>query len=625
MNHNKPVFRKDINGLRAAAVIAVIVFHFNSQWLPGGFVGVDVFFVISGYLMTSIIFSGIGNNNFSIVQFYSARARRIIPALSVLCLVVVGFGYFFVIPGDYELLAKHAGHSLLFISNFTYFFEVGYFDVSSHNKWLLHTWSLANEWQFYLVYPVLITGAYKLAGRVFAKYLVVVLAVISFVVCAYTSSRWPDSAFYLLPARAWEMLAGGIAFLWPMKARASTKTCLALTGWAAIIGSFWLIKADYVWPGYLALIPVLGTFAVIQSNSIGWISSRNRLVQEIGKYSYSLYLWHWPIIVGVAYVQIQQNILVMLGFLIFFSILSYHLFEKRRIGAPLTLTSSTVVFLVSLMIYLSYGLPSRVSDEYKLTQEDYHKQFYGGAGYSANKVLDIGDPLAPVSFFMVGDSFGLQYATYLDNFGKKAGLKAKVLFDHGCIILPSYTRYLRGVEDKTCSEEYGKLKSMLAEDESVPLIMVYSWSSYEKNLGMRDVNEKVSFEDASKYMNAIYEELDEIIQDGGQYRDYLLVGAPQSAKSNAFRCLAQAELLGAKLISRCEEFQSRDFLTHNEALYEFSQLRENVNFFDPNEALCSAETCLVIDSRKPIHSDKSHLSIYGAEKVAPLILKSAGL
>lgn len=149
-------FRSDINGLRAVAVIAVVAFHFKVDFFKGGFIGVDIFFVISGYLMTRIIFSKLEKDRFSIVEFYLARARRVMPALLVVSSLVLILGWFYISPTDYKILGKHVTSSVLFLSNFTYWSEAGYFDSSSHEKWLLHTWSLSLEWQFYMGYPILI-------------------------------------------------------------------------------------------------------------------------------------------------------------------------------------------------------------------------------------------------------------------------------------------------------------------------------------------------------------------------------------------------------------------------------------------------------------------------------------
>ncbi|MCL4724429.1 MAG: acyltransferase, partial [Rhodocyclaceae bacterium] len=148
MRPSSPDFRKDINGLRAIAVMAVMLFHFRVTGFSGGFVGVDVFFVISGYLMTRLILGPLSLGRFSVLDFYLARARRIFPALAALCSLLLAYGWFSLSPMDYQQLAKHAGASLLFISNHTYWKESGYFDADAHEKWLLHTWSLSVEWQF---------------------------------------------------------------------------------------------------------------------------------------------------------------------------------------------------------------------------------------------------------------------------------------------------------------------------------------------------------------------------------------------------------------------------------------------------------------------------------------------
>lgn len=157
-------FRNDINGLRALAVAAVIIYHFNSSYMSSGFAGVDVFFVISGYLMTSIIVNKFNDGNFKLFDFYLSRAKRIIPSLIIVCFALLIFGFLLIEPGTYQLIGKHSASSLTFISNFTYLFESGYFDQSSKEKFLLHTWSLSVEWQFYLIYPFIIISISKLFG-----------------------------------------------------------------------------------------------------------------------------------------------------------------------------------------------------------------------------------------------------------------------------------------------------------------------------------------------------------------------------------------------------------------------------------------------------------------------------
>lgn len=207
-------FRRDINGLRAWAVVSVVLYHFGVLGFTGGFVGVDIFFVISGFLMTQIIVRGLQTDNFSILAFYLARAKRIVPALLVLCAVLLVMGWFVLPAPDYKPLGMHVLTSLLFVSNIQYWREAGYFDAASHDKWLLHTWSLSVEWQFYLLFPILLALLWRLyPGPRNTARLLLLLLIASLVLSVWLTLKKPEAAFFLLPTRAWEMLTGGLVAL----------------------------------------------------------------------------------------------------------------------------------------------------------------------------------------------------------------------------------------------------------------------------------------------------------------------------------------------------------------------------------------------------------------------------
>ena len=357
-------FRHDINGLRAIAVIAVVLFHFSPSMLPGGFVGVDVFFVISGFLMTSIIVGGINNNSFNVAKFYCARANRILPALSVLCVAMLIFGWFNLTPSDYKMLAKHAASSVSFISNMVYMGETGYFDASSHEKWLLHTWSLSVEWQFYILYPLLIIILNKFISIESIKKILVLIFIFSLSIAIHSSFNNSATGYYFLPMRAWEMILGGIAFLYPIKANAIQNKVICYTGIFCIILSCFVFSGSTVWPGYYTLLPVMGAYLVILANVENNIITNNIVFQYIGKWSYSIYLWHWPIVVYLYTRQLSHYYFYGILLSIAFGFLSYSLIERIKFSSVSKLRNAykvksiyigIITFIPALFILNSNG------------------------------------------------------------------------------------------------------------------------------------------------------------------------------------------------------------------------------------------------------------------------------
>lgn len=323
-------FRSDINGLRAIAVLSVVIFHFFPNALPGGFSGVDIFFVISGYLMTSIIVTGTDNNSFSILQFYLARAKRIIPALLVLSIFLLIYGWLFLLPADYRDLSKQIASSLTFTSNILYWREAGYFTATAHEKWLLHTWSLSAEWQFYIFYPLILLAVKRIFGRVFFVRAVISLVFLSFLFSLYTSFYSANQAYYMVYTRAWQMLAGGLVFLVPIGFR--RVSVISFVGLVAISLGFVFASLSTPWPGYISLLPVVGTCLVLYANHSGDVMN-SRIVQWFGTHSYSIYLWHWPIVVKLSFLGLFESVFfsgigVLLSFLVGF--LSFKFVEQNN-------------------------------------------------------------------------------------------------------------------------------------------------------------------------------------------------------------------------------------------------------------------------------------------------------
>ena len=375
-------FRDDINGLRAWAVIAVIFYHFGVYGFAGGFVGVDIFFAISGFLMTGIVVEGLERSKispFSVIGFYMARARRILPALIVLCAVLLILGWWALTPIDYKMLGDHSVAGVSFFSNVQFWREAGYFDTQSHEKWLLHTWSLAVEWQFYIILPLVLIAVWKWRPSRYSVTLVMLAGLIaSLGLSIIVTPLAPSAAFYLLPTRAWEMLAGGLVFLLANRLllTATIRTTLEYIGFALIIGSIIGFDSSSSWPGWRALVPVIGTLLILlaaRSKSI-WTGPIG--IQWLGTRSYSLYLWHWPIVVALNYLEQQSNpaaIVIGLGLTLVLGNASYHLVETpaRRYlsnfnlkkNAAVLLSFTLAVTVAGLAVQLNHGVNGRLPAE----------------------------------------------------------------------------------------------------------------------------------------------------------------------------------------------------------------------------------------------------------------------
>lgn len=294
------LYRPDIDGLRAVAVLAVVLFHAFPSALPGGFVGVDIFFVISGYLITGILLADLQAGWFSIARFYARRIRRIFPALAVVLLATYAIGWFCLYGDEYKELGKHIVAGVGFVSNWALWTEAGYFDQAANTKPLLHLWSLGVEEQFYIVWPPLLAFAFR-HGK--TGLLVFVVAMGSFILNVSLIRHHASAAFYWPLTRFWELLAGaGLAVAsrggtWQRRMRANASALSGLGLLLCAVSCFGL-NPQLAFPGWWALLPVLGAVSIIAAGR-GWVN-RHLLAHPsavwFGRISYALYLWHWPLL-----------------------------------------------------------------------------------------------------------------------------------------------------------------------------------------------------------------------------------------------------------------------------------------------------------------------------------------
>lgn len=304
-------YRRDVDGLRAVAVLAVVGFHAFPNFIRGGFVGVDIFFVISGYLITGILLKeGCSASSFNIAAFYARRIRRIFPALIVVVLACLLFGWYVLLADEFSELGKHLAGASLFASNFVLWQEAGYFDASANAKPLLHLWSLAIEEQFYLAFPLLLVLLRR--WRTPTWRLLLALALVSFAANLLGAGGDASGMFYSPVTRAWELLAGGVLACLVLDRHANTpaaaqdgKTVALARQSATLMGSaligFAILGFDpsMAYPGWRALVPTLGAVLIIAAGPQAWVNRRVlsvRVLVGIGLISYPLYLWHWPVL-----------------------------------------------------------------------------------------------------------------------------------------------------------------------------------------------------------------------------------------------------------------------------------------------------------------------------------------
>ena len=353
-------YRAEIDGLRALAVVPVILFHAGFELFSGGFVGVDVFFVISGYLITTILIEDIENQRFSLVNFYERRARRILPALFFVMLLCIPFALMIFDPLQFREFSQSIFATTIFMSNFFFFLKTNYFGLSAEEKPLLHTWSLAVEEQYYVLFPIFLILAWRFGkNRVF--WMIVGMAVISLMASEWGWRKHPAANFYLAPTRAWELFAGSIAAFIVQRNGVQKSNFLALFGLAAIIFSIFGYDESTPFPSVYALVPVLGVLLLILYADKQTLAARllsTKAFVGIGLISFSAYLWHQPLLVFArmsANGELRSAQLLSILFIIFLmSIVTWKYIEKPF--RDKTIVSRLAVIKLSTLSFLALSM-----------------------------------------------------------------------------------------------------------------------------------------------------------------------------------------------------------------------------------------------------------------------------
>lgn len=645
-------YRPDIDGLRAIAVIPVVLYHFRVPGFGGGFVGVDVFFVISGFLITSLLFGELGAGEFSILRFYERRARRIFPALFTVMAASLAAGIAVFFPRDLLRLAESTAATALFVSNFDFWLQSGYFDVGADLKPLLHTWSLAVEEQFYVVFPALL---YLMHTRKRASLLLLVsaLAVTSFGLGVWAVNQYPSAAFYLAPYRTWELMLGAILALgeFPMPKWPWVGDLLSVLGLVGIAWAVFCFTSQTPFPGLSALFPCLGAAALVfagrrEGGTVQRILATRPLV-FVGLVSYSFYLWHWPIHVFANYVFGSSPGITLTSALILLSfglaVLSWRYIERPfrqrqwisrrsifRLGGMATATS----LAISGLLFAVHGLPQRFAPNIRLINAEAddieprrHACFNVSAqDITAGRLCTIGAVVPrAASFVLWGDSHADALMPAIDAAAARAGRKGFFIGHGRCP--PLLRLSLTDEPTARCAQLNDAALRVALSKEISDVILVARWAYYDQGAGYgpdaKEVRHLIDLdppatEDASQhesFARILARTVGILITSGKRVTIVAPVPEPGFDVPEALARDASFGLHEARALPFIE-YRSRNAFVLNDL--ENLRRRYGVRVVEPARLLCSSQQCELQRDGKPLYVDHHHLSVFGAREISGL-------
>lgn len=645
-------YRADIDGLRAVAIISVLVFHAFPDVLPGGFVGVDIFFVISGYLITRIIHRAQLRGSFSLQIFYIHRVRRILPALIVVIAACLLAGKYVLLSEEFRSLGAHTFAGSVYLSNLLLITESGYFDVASSNKPLLHLWSLSVEEQFYLLWPLLIILAVKWGISV--QRLILTLLITSFVFNVLSIDTWPTGTFYSPFARAWELLSGsGLAVLELNRSRcrdARNGNLLASVGLALITWSLIAGSKGMPMPGWWAVLPTAGAACLIAAGDEAWLNQRilkNRILVFVGLISYPLYLWHWPLLSFAQIVEGQQpDVLIRLTLIAIGGLLAwltYWLIEKPirhlsswRMAASL-IAALSMTGLLGAVVYLNAGFPkegalksasdARFEEEQKWNTGAWSTQNQCPESFDRNSYFYcvINDPQKPPTALLVGDSNanhfypGLSslYARHHENLLNLGKAACPPLFGIRVVMV-------RG--DLHCTKPIEEALQYAMDQPSVKTVILsmldVGYAIGRKSVIKTDENffklSQIGSPDADSHLTVMEHALRETFSrlTARNKQVILMLGIPMLDFDPA-RCVDMRpwRITSSQLKDPCAMPQQQvDALSepYRSMVHRVAQDYPLVKLIDAAKELCDGTYCWAMKDGRMLYRDREHLSVYGS-------------
>ncbi|MGE4266703.1 MAG: acyltransferase family protein [Deferribacterales bacterium] len=651
-------YRSDIDGLRTLAVMPVIFYHAGITLFSGGYVGVDIFFVISGYLITSIIVRELDEDKFTIANFYVRRVKRIFPALYFLLAFTFILSFFSLMPTHFEGFGKSVVSTVLFGSNILFWRESGYFDAQAETKPLLHTWSLGVEEQFYIFFPIMLMLIARYGSKKYVRF-ALTLFVLSFGLSVWGTKNYPEAAFYLIPFRTWELMLGALIALgfFPKTEKPVYLHAMSVTGFLMLCASVFMFETTTPFPGYAALLPCVGTALIImaQGGVINRILSLKPFVW-IGLLSYSLYLWHWPLFALRNYwesIHIPEFYKsdVFLIFLTFaFSSFSYYVVEKplrvkkiqnKKVFFRYAYAVMAAGCIIGGYVIVKKGLPERIPPQaaaYAKTEKGAFEipQCFGMAPekITLDGLCIMGDKQVKPSYILWGDSHAIVLADGFDAYGKSHGISGILASKAACAPLQGVTRSTKP-KNFNCVEFNDKMIGLIQSADIKNVLLNARWRAasagdaphfYIKDdktiKSSKDENFKVFERGLARTLDALKGKNVYFLMDNPDF--------PYDVPRELAKLTVLQKYLPALAENSNIGITRRDYEHGNEKVRKIlKELSGRYTFTTAElaDGLCPEKSCIGEKNGESLYMDDNHLSCAGAvlaiEGIAPMISKIA--
>lgn len=652
-----PLYRQDIDGLRAVAILSVVLFHAFPSILPSGFIGVDIFFVISGFLISSIIFKGVEQGSFTFSDFYSRRIKRIFPSLSLVLTTCLCVGWFSLFADEYQMLGKHVASGAMFVSNFTLLNEAGYFDPVGQLKPLLHLWSLGIEEQFYIVWPLLIYLAARL--RINLLVMTVFLVILSFGLNIVRIDAHLVQTFYGPITRFWELMLGALLAYMAVYHIGRYKSfqkkfgdLTGLAGFVFVVVALLLLNSTKLYPSWWAVLPTVGAMLLIAAGPAAWINKKVLALRPlvfVGLISYPLYLWHWTLL---SFLRITESsapsvFLILIAILISFILawMTYALVEKRvryRTSSSVVVGLLLIVGILGLIgkiIQEKSGLPLRSSvSQYRM----YEKQMIREADTDAYcvKYMQQGGKKRLFDYCrannleakkwiaIIGDSHAhVLFPGFSEEFEKR-GMGTILLANSSC---PPYMGTATGLTDAEqlhCSRKIEQILSAITQEKRIEKVLIATRGpvymtghgfgpakdAFNQGYQIKSMLSRKLDSSGEIYLEGLYNTIDYLSKSGKKIAYFLenpelgmlpknCLGRPLTFSSNQVGCNISFRVYKNRMDS------------YRTGVASIKNYFPDMLILDPEPLFCDKQLCTAIKNNRLLYADDDHLSVDGSRYV----------